>query len=167
MAASNLTAERLRELLHYDPETGIFRWRVKRKCANAGDVAGSVNTNGYRSVTVHNVKRSAHRLAYLYMTGSWPKNAIDHRDHDRTNNRWANLRAVTNSVNCQNLTRALSNNKSGRLGVAYCPYRKTRQFKAMISVGGKQRVLGFFATADEAGAAYIAAKRKFHEGCTI
>jgi hypothetical protein len=104
-----LTAERLRELLHYDPDTGDFTWRTARKRIPAGAIAGTVE-RGFRRITIgggrHGPRYSAHRLAWLYMTGAWPNGYLDHINRDPDDNRFANLRLATNSQNQAN-TRGL------------------------------------------------------------
>jgi hypothetical protein len=97
------------------------------------------------------------------MTGEWPKTLIDHRDGDGLNNRWLNLRCATYKINNQNQRAPRSDNKSGFLGV--CAHKN--RFYAYIKIGDKVKNLGAFLTAEEAHEAYLAAKRKHHEGCTI
>jgi hypothetical protein len=147
-----LSAARLRELLHYDPTTGVFTRRSNGRGA------------GYRAKTSVEIRvdhqlHRAHRLAWLYMTGAWPQNHIDHIDGDQFNNRFANLRDVTRTVNMQNRRRAQSNNRLGLQGVSAWGSR----FKARLD-GSK---LGAFDTPEEAHAAYLDAKRRKHEGCTL
>ena len=166
MADAILTAERLRELLHYDPETGVFTWQKKRNCrVKLGGVAGSIYNNGYRVIGVDRKYRLAHRLAWLYVHGEMPAGEIDHINGDRTDNRIANLRDVSKSVNNQNKKHAMSNNTSGLLGACWDSYN--HQWKAQIGLNGKQYKIGVFDSAESAHAAYLAAKRKLHEGCTI
>ena len=159
---STLTQERLRELLHYDPETGIFTWRVNRGCVKAGAVAGSYMTNGYLHFGIDGRTYMNHRLAWLYVHGEMPPDMIDHVNHIKDDNRIANLRLADMSLNKQNQKRALSNNKSGFLGVHYA-----KGWRAAIRIDGKQVHLGRFKTPEEAHQAYLAAKRRFHAGCTI
>jgi len=156
-----LTAARLRELLHYDPETGVFRHIAPRQGIIAGSVAGSLGTNGYRKHRMDGETHSGHRLAWLYMTGEWPKFEIDHINGDRADNRFANLRDVPGRVNRQNMRRALG--KVGLLGV--CRHRDV--FRAEIGIDNKAIRLGTFKTPEEAHEAYLKAKRQLHEGCTI
>jgi hypothetical protein len=97
-----LTAERLRELLDYDPETGRFIWRKDHPTAKhikAGSVAGTKNGRGYWVIGVAGAKYVAHRLAWLYVTGEWPAHLVDHENGDRLDNRFANLREATDSQN--------------------------------------------------------------------
>jgi hypothetical protein len=166
MAKTDLTAQRLRELLHYEPETGIFT-RIKYRCARgkAGSVAGYKNAQGYVLFMVDRHMYMAHRLAWLYMTGDHPTGLIDHKDGNKSNNRFSNLRPADRTLNAQNKQKARADSKSGLAG-AYYDARWGKWF-SNITYGGKRRGLGMFATAQEAHEAYIAAKRQFHEGCTI
>lgn len=161
---AKLTAERLRELLNYDPETGVFTWRVSRRAtARPGSVAGTITPKGYRAIWI-GANYRAHRLAWLYVYGVWPTHEIDHIDGNRANNAIANLRDVTRSVNHENLRRARSDSAHGFLGVS--PF-KGKWWKARITVNGKWQHLGTFKTPEEAHAAYLEAKRRLHVGCTI
>jgi hypothetical protein len=87
-----LTAERLRERLHYDAETGVFTRRVGSGHAHAGDMAGSVHSTGYVRIGIDGGKYTAHCLAWLYVHGVWPSDQIDHINRNRSDNRIANLR---------------------------------------------------------------------------
>ena len=167
MARADLTAARLRELLEYDPETGVFRWRVSRGgSAKAGNIAGtSRNTSGRWFIVIDDATYALHRLAFLYMTGAHPKFVIDHIDGDPSNNRWANLRDVTLRVNSENRRKKHSNNTSGYLGVSLDKRRGT--WGAFIKVGGKLKRLGSYKTPEEASAAYIRAKQDLHAGSTL
>ncbi len=109
-----LTAERLRELLHYDPETGLFtRKTTTSSRASAGGVVGLRPTKkGYWSVCVEGRRYLSHQLAWFWMTGQWPDPECDHRDTDPSNNRWVNLREATRSQQCANQRRR-SDNSSG------------------------------------------------------
>src|SRR5262245_46971759 len=104
-----LTADRLRELLEYDPETGLWRWlqRVNPRCKTgwfAGTLMSPKGSNtSYFLIGVDRRHYLAHRLAFLYMTGEWPSGELDHRDLDGTNNRWANLREATRAQNAANM----------------------------------------------------------------
>lgn len=162
--SSPLSADRLRELLSYDPSTGIFV-RIKSTCnrVKVGSVAGSPNSNGYLQISLGGRLYLASRLAFLYMTGEWPNEIVDHRNTDRLDNRWINLREATPEVNAQNRRRALKSNKVGLLGV----HLEGSRYYATIRVDGKKRSLGSFATPDDAYRAYVDAKRQFHEGSTL
>lgn len=167
MATMNLTVHRLRERLSYDPETGVFTWRVRpAPNTNVGDVAGSWNGNGYLQVSVDGVQHPLHRLAHLYMEGYWPAGEVDHRDGDKGNNRWLNLRDGTKAINMQNKRKAQANNRSTGLLGAYFDWKRGK-FSASIKLGGKSRYLGSFDTAEAAHLAYVEAKRVLHPGCTL
>ena len=151
---------KLRELLEFDGESGLFRWRVKRKKASPGSVAGAINGKGYRYISFDNVSYRANRLAWFYAFGKWPAGQIDHINGNRDDNRLANLRDVTGRANSQNRLGANKNNSVRLLGVCYRP--KTEKWKAQISVGGRSIHLGYFLTAEEAQAAYMRAKSSMH-----
>ncbi len=143
-----LTAERLKDLLHYDPDTGIFTWLVDRgRMRCKGKRAGS--PEGQIRIDFHIYR--PHRLAWLYMTGEWPKHLIDHADRDPSNNRWANLREATDQQNMWNGRSKLP--KSGFRGVK----RHRNGFVAFIYEGKRGIYLGSFKTAEEASAAHVAA----------
>lgn len=163
----DLTAEALKAQLHYDPTTGIFtRVMNSTRPDLIGKAAGTLRpaSTGYQTISVARKRYYAHRLAWLYMTGEWPQ-IIDHINGDRTDNRWANLRSVTQVVNAQNVHGAQSDNKSGFLGAHFC--KTTGRYRAMLRVGKKYMHLGRFDTAQEAHAAYVEAKRQHHEGNTL
>lgn len=152
-----LTAERLREVLDYDPETGVFRWKVWRgNGARCGGVAGGRNKGGYWAIELDRRSYLAHRLAWLYVHGEWPACVMDHSDLDKVNNRIANLREATRAQNKANsLTQ--NNNKLGVKGVYRIP---SGRFRASIRVNYQLINLGTFATQEAAAAAYEEAARK-------
>ena len=161
-----LTAERLRELLDYDPASGEFANRTRRAIhSKIGAKAGCVAANGYVYIGVDRGRYTAHRLAWLHVTGEWPNGHIDHLNGVRTDNRIANLRVVTNAVNCQNKRDPLPSNSSGLLGVGWDKQRKL--WRAQIQINGMNKFLGRRKTPEEAQQLYLAAKRRLHEGCTI
>ena len=153
-----LTQERLREILHYDPETGEFRWlqRMSNR-AKVGDIAGSAAEGGYRRMRIAGRSYRAHQLAWLYMTGEWGRPTIDHRDRDPANNRWSNLRRATQSNNNANRRRQ-RDNTSGFKGVHFD--RKSERWIARLGKNGRSFYLGRFATAQAAHEAYVAAARE-------
>lgn len=161
-----LNAQRLREVLEYNPTTGDFTWLVQ--LSNKGPIgarAGTLTKRGCIAIGIDGRQYKAHQLAWLYMTGEWPVADVDHKDTLPTNNAWLNLRDVPHQVNTQNARRPRSNNKTGLLGVHRCS--KTSRFRASISVDGKCKQLGRFDTPELAHAAYVKAKRTAHEGCTL
>lgn len=148
----SLTQARLKGLLAYDPETGVCRWHVKKGRAQGRDVAGYCGPDGYWRIQVGGKLWLLHRLAWLYMTGEQPPMIVDHIDRDPANNKWANLRAATKSQNNANShTRVRS--ATGFKGV----FHHKRKFRAQISVEGRCKYLGLFASPEEAHAAYVRA----------
>lgn len=156
MAKTDLTAQRLRELLHYDPETGIFT-RIAKPIPKAnrmplGPVPGSPSGHGYMRIGVDGSRYYAHRLACLFMTGQWPKDDMDHIDHDRSNNKWANLRLATRSENMQNLVIGVKNT-SGVKGVSW--NAKRGQWHARFKHMHKMIHIGYFSDIREAESVYL------------
>lgn len=156
---TELTAARLRELLHYDPETGAFRWLIDRRRTKAGDIAGSRRRDGYVSISCAGSSYVAHRLAWLYMHGSWPELDVDHKDGDRANNAFDNLRQASDSQNAQNRAVRIDSS-SGIPGVGW--HKGKGRWQAKIGVNGRRIFLGSFRTAEEACAAYMQAKERLH-----
>lgn len=161
---THLTQERLRILVNYCEQTGVFRWSESAHKPLIGKIAGNPNSNGYIKFSIGGRTYMAHRLAWLYVYGKWPTNTIDHMDGDRTNNRISNLRDVTQLVNRQNVRRTVSG-KDSPLGVTL--HKKSQRWQAQIRVHGKSVYLGLFDCKNEAHNAYLAAKRAFHDGCLI
>lgn len=160
---SALTQARLRELLAYDPKTGIFTRRVAtgRWLRNpVGEVVGTPQGDGaHLVIRVDGVLFLAHRLAWLYMTGAWPADQIDHRDKNKQNNRWLNLREATDLFNRQNMPMQ-RNNKSGEPGVRR--RQDTGRWTAEIQVDGRVHRLGCFDSKDDAIRSRRRAKLQFH-----
>lgn len=165
-----LTAERVREVLNYEPETGIFTWRKKpsRKTV-VGSVAGCVGSNGHNKrilMGIDGTRQFGHRVAWLYMTGSFPPPGmvIDHINGDGTDNRWANLRLATHTEN-QGNRKANKNNSSGVKGVEWLS--ALGKWRAKIRSAGRNIHLGVFDNKDDAARAYmVAAENKFGEFAT-
>jgi hypothetical protein len=150
--SDGLTAERLRELLDYDPATGEFRNRVQRGGrGRAGDVAGCVNDRGYQRIGVDGQRHRAHRLAWLYDQGTWPAGMLDHIDGDRVNNRIGNLRIATRAQNAAN-RRPRAGGTSQFKGVSWDKDRG--EWRARIKVDGRWRHLGRFTNPEDAARAY-------------
>lgn len=152
-----LTQECLRTCLHYDPETGVFRNLIDRGSAKAGAISGYKNSYGYIKIYIKGKDYSAHRLAWLYITGAFPTKDIDHKNLNPSDNRFSNLRLADESHNSANST-VRKTNKLGIKGVYKCGNR----FRAQITAGYKVHYLGLFKTADAAHAAYLSAAKQFH-----
>lgn len=155
-----ITAERLRDLLSYSPETGFFIYRTTRGNKIAGSLAGSL-CDGHIHIKIDNVIYKAHRLAWLYMNGQWPAGEVDHENLFGSDNRWHNLRDATKSQNQANRGRN-SNNRSGFKGV--CFHKATGKWSAELTCGGRRMYLGLFATAREAHRAYLAKAKEAFSG---
>lgn len=163
---TSLTQARLRELLHYDPDTGLFTWRVDRPPrAKAGDSPQSPTKRGYLRASIAGRLHYLHRLAWLYVHGVWPTGVIDHVNGNPSDNRIENLRDVSHAVNLQNLRKARSDSTTGLIGAQ--PAGATGRYVARIYVDNRNLSLGRFDSAEEAHSAYLIAKRKLHEGCTL
>lgn len=159
-----LTADECHKLFRYNPETGLFRWRVQKgQRGTPGAIVGSHHCDGYTQVQIDGKKHLLHRLAWVYMTGEQPPALLDHINGKRSDNRWRNLRAADRSINSQNIKRHRVDNLIGMLGAS----RNGRGWKAVINYKGERTYLGTFATPEEAHAAYIAAKRKIHPANTL
>lgn len=162
MHRNSLSHKRLVHLLRYVKSTGLFYWRTTNSKHAKGDLAG--HCGAYWQLYVDGVSYLGHRLAVFYVTGKWPTDVVDHKDGDGTNNRWSNLRSVTQRVNLENQRRAQRGSASSMLGVYPQSYGA---WFARISVRGVQIHLGTYPTKELAHRAYVDAKRKYHEGCTI
>jgi HNH endonuclease len=154
-----LTAERMRELLDYDVETGVFVWKVDRSRTKCGAVAGVLNDKGYRLIGVDDHVYLAHRLAWLHVYGCWPPVEIDHINGFRSDNRLSNLREATRSENRINAKRK-NTNTSGFKGV-WRPAGR-RKWYANIQIKNSRVYLGSFNTREEAYAAYCVAAAELH-----
>jgi hypothetical protein len=162
-----ISATRLRELLRYDPDTGLFTWRVSvggrgAKAGNGkfkpGQEAGCLDGDGYRVIRLDGRLYRAHRLAWLYMTGEWPALEVDHKYGARSDNRWIMLAEKSSGGNHQN--RVCSSGSTGFLG-AHLDSRSGK-FASSIAADGKRWRLGLFDTPQEAHAAYLTAKLALH-----
>jgi hypothetical protein len=156
-----LTQERLKELVHYDPNTGVFTRLTSAQRAKVGTRMNRGNGYGYLYTVIEGKKYQLHRLAFLYMTGKFPTHFVDHKDRNASNNKWCNLREATISQNGANSpTKA----KSGFRGVGL----RRNKWRAYITVNNKQIHLGTFDTPEEAAHKYDeAAKLYFKEFATL
>lgn len=150
-----ITQARLKELLHYDPVTGIFTWRITRGGQPEGSRAGAVTSSGYLQISIDYKLYKAHRLAVLYMTGAWPKEMVDHEKGDRSDNRWERIREATRSQNGANSRARTSRGVKGVYAI------QGGKFRAQIRVSYRLINLGTFPTKEEAAQAYASAAKQY------
>ncbi len=143
MPKESITQERLKELLHYDPETGVFTRKTRTSnCVSIGDIAGNTRKkDGYHVIRVRGGRYPAHRLAFLYMEGDFPTHHVDHINHIRHDNRWCNLRHVKRDDNLKNRT-LQKNNSSGINGVHW--HKCKNKWAVAIGVNKKKVYIGTF-----------------------
>lgn len=161
----NLHQNRLKELLHYDPDTGLFTWLMNRSQMKCGDEAGTIRQNDgkrYLIISIDGQKYRAHRLAWLYTMGQFPDQLIDHINGNGLDNRWCNLREVDTVNNNRNM-RLRSDNSSGIVGVHWSS--KDRRWVVQIKTEHQRGYVGQFETLLDAVAARIRAQKEhdFHE----
>ncbi len=160
-----LPIEFIKAILNYNPSTGIFRWKKRSDISPKADhkankIAGSIDKDGYICIQINKKRYGAHRLAWVIMTGTWPKHDIDHREPPRTDNRWNNLREATRRQNLRNM-RKRPNNKSGFKWVSWCKIMKA--WKAQIRNDKTNLYLGCYKTPEEAHAVACEAAQRLHE----
>ena len=153
-----ITQERLKQVLHYEPSTGVFTRLTSAGPTKAGDIAGSPHSMGYLHVYVDGRQYLCHRLAHLYMTGSHPQENMDHINHVRNDNRWVNLRIANPHVNSRN-RRLQARNKSGVPGVTWKP--RDKRWYAVVNDNGKYVYLGAFKDFFSAACARKSAEIRF------
>lgn len=153
-----LTQSRLQSVLHYDPKTGVFVWSAPRPKVVVGARAGHQHHTGYRYIVVLGKSYPEHHLAWLYTTGRWPDEFLDHKNRVRNDNRWANLRPASRKQNNENAS-VRSDNISGVRGV--CWSTQENKWRAYIYHHKKQIDLGFFASKAAAARARKAAEQRY------
>jgi len=166
---NDLTQKYLKELLHYNQKTGRFTWAKDRRGVSKGVIAGSFNSYGYKQIVIYGKNYLAHRLAWLYEYGEWPKGQIDHINEIKYDNKISNLRTANNSQNMRNRG-AQKNNKSGYKGVSWSNWHG--KWRARINIDEKDykdlglktpyKSLGFFEFKEDAYEAYKQAAIKYH-----
>jgi hypothetical protein len=138
--------------LDYNPESGVFVWKIKTKTSDIGDIAGNTNWRGYTSIWINGTQYYAHRLAWAFFHGCWPSGDIDHINENKSDNRIANLRPASRSENMFNRGKN-KNNTSGIKGVVFC--KATNKWRAQIMIDRKSVNIGRFKTKEEAANAYM------------
>lgn len=156
---SDLTQKYLQEILHYNPDTGAFKWAKTRKRVRIGDTAGHIHARGYIHICILSRRYMAHRLAWFYVHGKWPQDEIDHINGVRDDNRIANLREA-NHVDNQRNRPIPKNNTSGIKGVWWD--KKTNKWCAAVRVNGKRRYIGYFTDIAEAEQETIKFREQYH-----
>ena len=152
-----ITYDRLKEVLNYDSNTGLFRWKVSMaKRIKVGDVAGCININGYIYIRIDGKLYLAHRLAWFYVYGYMPENFIDHINRNVSSNKISNLREVSKEC-CLRNTENRKNNTSGVKGVTWD--KKSNKWLSLIYVDKKNKNLGKYEDFDDAVCARLAAEQ--------
>lgn len=168
-ANSTLTQDRLKTLIDYNPESGIFVWiskpNVRANRIKIGSIAGSNKGNGYIQIQIDGKNYLAQRLAFLFVYGQFPRGEVDHIDGCRNNNKLSNLRDVTHAENIQNQLRPSKASTTRLMGVS--KRKDNGKYSAYIMSYGKRISLGSFSIPEDAHEAYLSAKRTLHPGCTI
>jgi hypothetical protein len=159
MASPSLAQSQLKDLIHYDPDTGVFTNRFSRSNKINTEADRFHSASGYKRISVNNVRYTSHRLAWFYMYGVWPKGNLDHINRVKDDNRLINLREVTGSQNCQN-TGLRSDNTSGHKGISWS--NGHRKWQAQIKANGVYLYLGRFINLDDAIAARKQAEEQLH-----
>jgi hypothetical protein len=148
-----ITQEYVKNILEYDINTGIFKYRKKvANCVKIGDIANFLDSNGYYNVCIKSKTYKAHRLAYFYVYGSWPKGQIDHINGVRCDNRIDNLRDVNQKENAQN---KVFNRVNKSLGVSYS--KRDKKWRSYTMINYKQHSFGNYNTKEEAIEVYKSA----------
>lgn len=155
-----MNQQTVKEWLNYDKQTGIFTWRKKPSRGRMPGSRAGTKKDRYRRIKLQGKWYYEHRLAWLYVTGRWPEPEVDHRNGNGAENQWENLREATSAINKQNRRRARKDSASGLIGAM--PNKKG--WMARIKTNGNSYHIGTFPTPELASAAYMAEKRKRHEG---
>jgi hypothetical protein len=155
---SKIDCNQLKEILEYQPDTGLFYWKTSGKGIKKNRKAGHLSKDGYVDIRIKNSLYPAHRVAWMMVTGSWPNNFVDHINRIRSDNRFVNLREATKAENAQN-TDLPSNNTSGYKGVVW--HKPNRNWCAQIFINKKHIHLGSFKNLQDAINARAEAEKEF------
>ena len=154
-----LSQEKLKKIVYYNPVTGCFRWKISTGKSKNNKIAGSIYGNGYRYICYKGKRYKASRLAFLYMKGYFPENEVDHKDRNKINDKWDNLREISSQCNHRNMG-MLKNNTSGVKGVWFWKNRK--QWISEIKINRKKEILGRFKNKTDAVKARWEAEKKYN-----
>lgn len=155
-----ISRKELKKVLHYNPETGIFTWRVATaRKITVGDRAGTITVHNARAIRVKNILKYEHHWAFFYMTGRFPKKQVDHINGDPSDNRFCNLRLVSASQNLFN-TKIQKRNKTGVKGVWFDAPRQ--KYQVYVRINNRQIRLGWHDNIFDAAASAISGRLKYH-----
>jgi hypothetical protein len=158
MKRDPITQEKLKAVLDYNPDTGIFVRKKNSGPAKKGDIAGSLGRDGYLVVRIFGERYLAHRLVWLWANGYLPEHEIDHINRKRDDNRLKNLRHVSRQCNSRNKA-ATKRNKSGVTGVIW--HKRDKVWFSYICVAYKTINLGYFENKKDAVKKRFAAEQKY------
>ena len=156
---TSTTSERLKAIIKYNPETGVFKWIQNGPGRPKSLIAGCVNPKGYRQIMVDKIRYQAHRIAWLITYDVWPEADIDHINGNRDDNRLCNLRQATRGQNVCNAP-VRSDNTSGTKGVSWI--NRCQKWAATICIKGKIKHLGYFNNLEEAAIKAKEARDQHH-----
>lgn len=147
-----MKVSQIKEWLSYNSDTGIFTWlHPPNRRIKQGSVAGSPLKHGHIKIRLQGNQYLAHRLAWIFTHGDWPKDQIDHINRNPSDNRISNLRESNQAENTQNREAD---------GVTF--EKRSGNWIAKIMLRGKAKYLGAYKTRDEAIAAYLKEKHLLH-----
>lgn len=160
---NTITQSKLHSILDYDPDTGIFTWKIAKGKSKIGKIAGNTNSRGYIRIMINSKQYLAHRLAWLYVNGEMP-NQIDHINRNKSDNYISNLRNVSNIENHMNKG-IFSNNKVSMSGIEF--NKNAKKWRVRIQKEGKRFLIGYFNDLQEAKEARMKAQKElgFHDNC--
>lgn len=157
---TEITAQKVREMLHYDPNDGLFWWKQPRHGRQISKPVGVMDDLGYKRIMIDGKQYLAHRLAWLHVNGYWPENIIDHIDGNPRNNSIGNLRQCNYSQsNCNTKTRR--DNLSGVKGVRW--HKKAKKYNVRVCINGVRRSMGLFSDLEFAELVSSEARDKYHK----
>jgi hypothetical protein len=160
MKNESISQEYLKSILNYNPDTGIFTWKINKSIGTkSNDIAGAINDKGYVKISINSKGHSAHRLAWLYMNGVYPPNQIDHINKVRSDNRFKNLRLATNKQNQEN-TSIRKDNSSGTTGINW--RKDLEKWQVRIQSHGKRITVGIYSGLELAIEAREKAEEKYY-----